>query len=36
MSLALGYSATLKMTGDEVCLNPEAPWVKNLIKMSSR
>ncbi|XP_005942659.1 permeability factor 2 isoform X1 [Haplochromis burtoni] len=23
--------ATLKRTGEEVCLNPEAPWVKKVI-----
>ncbi|XP_005942660.1 permeability factor 2 isoform X2 [Haplochromis burtoni] len=30
--------ATLKRTGEEVCLNPEAPWVKKVINkiMSSR
>ncbi|XP_006787343.1 permeability factor 2 [Neolamprologus brichardi] len=30
--------ATLKKTGEEVCLNPEAPWVKKVINkiMSSR
>ncbi|XP_070683736.1 interleukin-8 [Pempheris klunzingeri] len=30
--------ATLKKTGQEVCLDPEAPWVKKVIKaiMSSR
>uniref|UniRef100_UPI0037E751E4 interleukin-8-like n=1 Tax=Semicossyphus pulcher TaxID=241346 RepID=UPI0037E751E4 len=30
--------ATLKNTGQEVCLDPEAPWVKKVIKkiMSSR
>ncbi|KAJ0033064.1 hypothetical protein NQD34_000171, partial [Periophthalmus magnuspinnatus] len=24
--------ATLKRTGEEVCLNPEAPWVKRVIE----
>ncbi|CAN9510435.1 unnamed protein product [Ophioblennius macclurei] len=30
--------ATLKKTGEEVCLNPEAPWVKKVIQkiMSSK
>ncbi|XP_063331388.1 permeability factor 2 isoform X2 [Pelmatolapia mariae] len=30
--------ATLKRTGEEVCLNPEAPWVRKVINkiMSSR
>uniref|UniRef100_A0A3Q4HMR8 Growth-regulated protein homolog gamma-like n=1 Tax=Neolamprologus brichardi TaxID=32507 RepID=A0A3Q4HMR8_NEOBR len=29
--------ATLKKTGEEVCLNPEAPWVKKVInKIMSR
>ncbi|XP_031727846.1 interleukin-8 [Anarrhichthys ocellatus] len=30
--------ATLKRTGQEVCLNPEAPWVQKVIKriMSNR
>uniref|UniRef100_A0AAX7TA01 Chemokine interleukin-8-like domain-containing protein n=1 Tax=Astatotilapia calliptera TaxID=8154 RepID=A0AAX7TA01_ASTCA len=29
--------ATLKRTGEEVCLNPEAPWVKKVInKIMSR
>uniref|UniRef100_A0A3B4BJI1 Chemokine interleukin-8-like domain-containing protein n=1 Tax=Periophthalmus magnuspinnatus TaxID=409849 RepID=A0A3B4BJI1_9GOBI len=30
--------ATLKRTGEEVCLNPEAPWVKRVIEkiLSSR
>ncbi|CAJ1052163.1 permeability factor 2-like isoform X1 [Xyrichtys novacula] len=30
--------ATLKKTGEEVCLNPEAPWVKKVINkiMSNR
>ena len=31
------FSATLKKTGQEVCLDNEAPWVKKVIKrMMSR